>query len=302
MANSINSISSGTGGLQSTADGTSGNLLIQKDAGTIATFSASGVVVSGVVAATTLTGDGSALSALNATNLTSGTVPDARFPATLPALNGSALTALNATNLGSGTVPTARLGSGTASNSVFLRGDGSWQTAGSTSASDLTSGTLPMARLSGTLPALNGFALTGVGKLLQQVETVVGVTGNINVIASAVEISTSLRLNITVLSSTSKLRISFNPSSEIDGDTGMDTTCFARIYNGSTLVATTISNQMSWRDNDTNSGTIVFNSLSHGTSAGTVIQVRVYIISDNANGAMDFGQFGSTMTRVEEIG
>lgn len=48
------------------------------------------------------------LTALNASNLTSGTVPDARFPATLPALNGSALTNLNASNLGSGTVPDAR--------------------------------------------------------------------------------------------------------------------------------------------------------------------------------------------------
>jgi len=37
--------------------------------------------------------------------------------------------------------------SGTASNSVFLRGDNSWATAGSTSASDLTSGTLPIARI-----------------------------------------------------------------------------------------------------------------------------------------------------------
>ena len=229
-------------------------------------------------------------------------VPSANLTGDLPAISGVNLTALNATNLGSGTIPTARLGSGTASNSVFLRGDGSWQTAGSTSASDLTSGTLPMARLSGALPAIDGSALTGVGKLLQQVEAVVGVTGNLTGLTTATEISTGLRLNITVLSSTSKLRISFNPSSEIDGDTGMNTTCFARIYNGSTLVATTISNQMSWRDNDTNSGTIVFNSLSHGTSAGTVIQVRVYIISDNANGAMDFGQFGDTMTRVEEIG
>ena len=69
MANSINSISTGTGGLQSTADGTSGNLLIQKDAGTIATFSSTGVVVSGVVAATTLTGDGSALTNLPSAGL-----------------------------------------------------------------------------------------------------------------------------------------------------------------------------------------------------------------------------------------
>ena len=70
MANSINSISTGTGGLQSIADGTSGNLLIQKDAGTIATFSSTGVVVSGVVAATTLTGDGSALTGISSGGLT----------------------------------------------------------------------------------------------------------------------------------------------------------------------------------------------------------------------------------------
>lgn len=37
--------------------------------------------------------------------------------------NGSALTTLNASNLSSGTVGTARLGSGTASSSTFLRGD-----------------------------------------------------------------------------------------------------------------------------------------------------------------------------------
>ena len=79
-----------------------------------------------------LRGDGSwqtvDLTALSASNLTSGTVPDARFPATLPAASGVNLTALNASNLGSGTVATARLGSGTASNSNFLRGDASWQT------------------------------------------------------------------------------------------------------------------------------------------------------------------------------
>jgi hypothetical protein len=49
------------------------------------------------------------LSALNASNLTSGTVPDARFPATLPAASGANLTALNATNIASGTLANARL-------------------------------------------------------------------------------------------------------------------------------------------------------------------------------------------------
>lgn len=45
----------------------------------------------------------------SAADLTSGTVPDARFPSTLPALNGSALTNLNGTNVASGTVADARL-------------------------------------------------------------------------------------------------------------------------------------------------------------------------------------------------
>ena len=49
----------------------------------------SGVVVTGVTTSTSFDGN------LNATQLASGTLPDARFPATLPALDGSALTNLN---------------------------------------------------------------------------------------------------------------------------------------------------------------------------------------------------------------
>ena len=44
----------------------------------------------------------------SAADITSGTLPDGRFPATLPALSGVNLTALNASNLGSGTIPDAR--------------------------------------------------------------------------------------------------------------------------------------------------------------------------------------------------
>ena len=54
-----------------------------------------GVVVTGVTTSTSFDGSGASLTNLNATQLTSGTIPDARFPATLPAVNGSALTNLN---------------------------------------------------------------------------------------------------------------------------------------------------------------------------------------------------------------
>jgi hypothetical protein len=66
------------------------------------------------------------LTTRSASDLSSGTLPDGRFPATLPAVSGANLTALNASNLASGTVAPARLGSGTANNTTFLRGDNTW--------------------------------------------------------------------------------------------------------------------------------------------------------------------------------
>ena len=91
----------------------------------------------------------------NASNITSGTLDNARttatasngastiiardtngsFSANLGAFvsvsgDGSAVTSLNASAIASGTVPTARLASGTANNTTFLRGDGTWAVAG----------------------------------------------------------------------------------------------------------------------------------------------------------------------------
>ena len=50
----------------------------------------------GVTTSATFDGSGASLTALNATQLTSGTIPDARFPATLPAISGANLTGVAA--------------------------------------------------------------------------------------------------------------------------------------------------------------------------------------------------------------
>lgn len=102
----------------------------------------------------TPTGNGSQLTALNATQLTSGTIPDGRFPAVLPAVSGANLAALNASNLDSGTVPDARF------PATLPVASGVNLTA--LNASNLGSGTVPDARFPATLPAASGVNLTAL--------------------------------------------------------------------------------------------------------------------------------------------
>ena len=90
----------------------------------IVTLTSGGVDTVGVVTATSFKGA--------ATNLTS--IPAANITGTLPAISGANLTNLNGSNISSGIVTSARLGGGTASNTTFLRGDGTFQTVTSTSA------------------------------------------------------------------------------------------------------------------------------------------------------------------------
>ena len=123
---------SGTTGVSQIQDGTVATADIADDAITdvkiaaVAATKLTGTIADARFPATLPAASGANLTSIPAGNLT-GTVADARIPATLPARSGVNLTALNASNIGSGTVPTARLGSGTASSSTFLRGDGSWQ-------------------------------------------------------------------------------------------------------------------------------------------------------------------------------
>ena len=89
-------------------------------------FEVNQVNASGIVTATTFSGSGASL-----TNL-----PAAQLSGTAAAINGSNITNLNASNIASGTVPTARLGSGTANNTTFLRGDSTFQTVNTDLVSD----------------------------------------------------------------------------------------------------------------------------------------------------------------------
>jgi plastocyanin len=136
----------GTGDVLSSGGGYVDNAIIRYDGvtGTIIQNSSATISDAGLLTATNFSGGGASLTALNATELTSGTIPNARFPATLPAVSGVNLTALpatlpaasgvnltalNAAELTSGTVPVLRLGaSGTRDASTYLRGDNTWAT------------------------------------------------------------------------------------------------------------------------------------------------------------------------------
>ena len=102
------------------------------------TLGASGdIFATGVSTVTTLkVGSGVTVSSdgdVFATGVTTSTTFSGAFSG-----SGANITAINASNIASGTVPTARLGSGTASSSTFLRGDSTFQTVNTDLVSDTT--------------------------------------------------------------------------------------------------------------------------------------------------------------------
>ena len=101
------------------------------------------------------------VTALSASNLTSGTVPDARFPATLPTASATNLTSIPAGNL-TGTVADARISALTASKLTGALPAISGANLTDLDAADLASGTIPDARFPATLPAASAANLTAI--------------------------------------------------------------------------------------------------------------------------------------------
>jgi hypothetical protein len=150
-----------SGNLSQFAATTSAQLagVISDETGTGALVFATSPTLVTPVLGTPASGNLSNCTALNATQLTSGTVPDARFPATLPAASGVNLTALNATNISSGTLNAARLPATAALTSGNLS-----QFAATTSAQlrgVLSDETGTGVAVFGTNPTLTGVTLAG---------------------------------------------------------------------------------------------------------------------------------------------
>lgn len=126
----LNINSSGAFGFQNVY-GTAGQVLTSQGTGAVPTWT----TVSS--AASALTGTTLASNVVTSSLTAVGTITTGTWSGSFGAVSGANLTNLNASNLASGTVGTARLGSGTANNTTYLRGDGTWATVTAGSVSSL---------------------------------------------------------------------------------------------------------------------------------------------------------------------
>jgi hypothetical protein len=291
----------GTGDVLSSGGGYVDNAIVRYDGttGTIIQNSSATISDAGLLTATNFSGGGSSLTALNATQLTSGTVPDARFPATLPAVSGANLTALpatlpaasgvnltalNATELTSGTVPVLRLGaSGTRDATTYLRGDNTWATVsgGGGAASDsfatiVVAGQSSVIADSGadTLTLVAGTGITITTDASTDTITITNSGGSQNTFST---VAVTGQSNVAADSATDTLTLAAGTGISIATDAGTDTI--------------TITNTVS-------SGATAFTGLSDagGNTVDKFYMPAITMLTVTANGtsAYRFDQYGTT--------
>ena len=302
----------GTGDVISSGGGYTDNAVIRYDGVTGTIIQTSSVTISdlGVVTATGFSGSGQAITDLNASNLSSGTVPDARFPATLPSLSGANLTGLNASNLSSGTVPDARFpatlpslsganltglnasnlssgtvgiarlgSSGTPSASTYLRGDNTWATVTGGAASNSFE-TIAVAGQSSVVADSGSDILTlvaGTGITITTDNTTDSVTIAASVSNTFTTIQVTGQSSVVADSSTDTLILTAGSGIQITTDPNTDTI--------------TITN---------NAAAPTFNSLSDASTAGITVDeiyipaITVLDVTNSGSTAYRFDQYGST--------
>jgi hypothetical protein len=292
---------SGSGDVLSAGGGYVDNAIIRYDGttGTIIQNSSATISDTGLLTATNFSGGGAALTTLNATQLTSGTIPDARFPATLPAVSGANLTALpatlpaasgvnltalNATQLTSGTVPVLRLGaSGTRDATTYLRGDNTWATVsgGGGAASD-SFATIAVAGQSSviadsaadTLTLVAGTGITITTDAGTDTITITNSGGSQNTFST---VAVTGQSNVAADSATDTLTLAAGTGISIATDTGTDTI--------------TITNTVS-------AGATAFTGLSDagGNTVDKFYMPAITMLTVTANGisAYRFDQYGTT--------
>jgi hypothetical protein len=276
---------SGSGDVLSAGGGYVDNAITRYDGttGTIIQNSSATISDAGLLTATNFSGGGASLTALNATQLTSGTVPDARFPATLPAASGANLTALNATQLTSGTVPVLRLGSsGTRDNTTYLRGDNTWATvSGGGTASD-SFATIAVAGQSSvvadsatdTLTLVAGTGITITTDAGTDTITITNSGGSQNTFST---VAVTGQSNVVADSTTDTLTLAAGTGISIATDAGTDTI--------------TITNTVS-------AGATAFTGLTD--AAGNTVDkfympaITMLTVTNNGISAYRFDQYGST--------
>lgn len=289
----------GSGDVVSSGGSYADNAVVRYDgtSGTIIQVSSATINDAGLLTATSFSGNGSLVTALNATELTSGTIPDARFPATLPAVSGANLTALpatlpaasgtnltslNATQLTSGTVPIARLGaSGTPSASTYLRGDNTWATVTGGSASD-SFATISVAGQSNVVAdsssdTLTLVAGTGITITTDASTDSITITNSGSAANSFSTVAVAGQNNVVADSSTDTLTLAAGTGISITTNDGTDTV----------TITSTVS-----------AGATAFTGLSDVTSASLTVD-RIYLpaitmlsVTNNGASAYRFDQYG----------
>jgi plastocyanin len=290
----------GTGDVLSSGGGYVDNAIIRYDGttGTIIQNSSATISDAGLLTATNFSGGGAALTALNATELTSGTIPNARFPATLPAVSGVNLTALpatlpaasgvnltalNATELTSGTVPVLRLGaSGTRDATTYLRGDNTWATVSGGGAASDSFATIAVAGQSNVVAdsatdTLTLVAGTGITITTDAGTDTITITNSGSASNSFSTVAVTGQSNVAADSATDTLTLAGGTGISITTDAGTDTVTIT-----STVAA----------------GATAFTGLS---DAGSLTVDKFYLpaitildVTANGTSAYRFDQYGTT--------